>query len=69
MTISMHDLDRTYQDNCHGCFKFLSEIWEFPAHSRYGQGDLCSECGAREAFDGDFIGDRLAIHLAEVKPK
>ena len=64
--ITMRDLEGTYQDNCHGCFKFLSEIWEFPARSRYGHGDLCSECGEREAFEGDFIGERLGKHLATV---
>ena len=58
-----------YQDNCPGCFKFLSEICHFPARSRYGHGDLCSECGEREAFEGDFISERLVKHLAEVKPQ
>jgi hypothetical protein len=69
MTITLRDLEGTYQDNCHGCFKFLSEIREFPARSRYGHGDLCSECGQREAFEGDFIGERLAKHLAEINPR
>ena len=29
---------------------------EHPALSRYGHGDICSECGTREATEGDFIG-------------
>ena len=58
-----------YQDNCTGCFKFLSEMWHFPARSRYGHGHLCSECGLREAFEGDFISTRLADHLAQVRSR
>ena len=27
----------------------------FPALSRYGHGDICSSCGVREAFEGDFL--------------
>ena len=45
-----------YQDRCPGCDKLLSQMFSFPALSRYGHGDLCSECGQREAFEGDFIG-------------
>lgn len=26
-----------------------------PALSRFGHGDICSTCGTREAFEGDFI--------------
>ena len=26
-----------------------------PALSRFGHGDICSACGTREAFEGDFI--------------
>jgi hypothetical protein len=26
-----------------------------PALSRYGHGDICSQCGTREALQGDFI--------------
>jgi hypothetical protein len=57
--------DGKYQNNCGGCIKFLSEIWDFPARSRFGHGDLCSECGTREAFEGDFIGKRIKDHLAK----
>ena len=49
-----------------GLHQALSEIWEFPARSRYGRGDLCSECGQREAFEGDYIGLRIADHLARL---
>ncbi len=28
------------------------------ALSRYGYGTLCSDCGVREALEGDFIGER-----------
>jgi hypothetical protein len=58
--------DGPFQDNCGGCIKFLSEIADFPARSRYGHGDLCNECGQREAFEGDFIGTRINDHLAQV---
>jgi len=61
--------DGPFQDNCGGCIKFLSEISEFPARSRYGHGDLCNECGRREAFEGDFIGKRIADHLAQVNAR
>ena len=44
-----------YEDRCLGCEKLFSEMVSFPALSRYGYGDLCSECGEREAFEGDFI--------------
>lgn len=31
--------------------------WEArPALSRFGHGDICSQCGTREALEGDFIG-------------
>jgi hypothetical protein len=67
MKVTMRDLMGKYQDHCPGCIKLLSAIWEFPARSRYGHGDLCSECGQREAFEGDFIGRQIADHLAHVK--
>jgi hypothetical protein len=52
MKITALDLqDSKYQDNCPGCGKLFSEIWHFPARSRYGHGDLCCE---REAFEGDY---------------
>ncbi len=65
--ITARDLqDSPFQDNCYGCGKLLSEIWEFPARSRFGHGDLCSECGSREAFEGDFIANRITDHLAQI---
>jgi hypothetical protein len=67
MKVTWLDLQESkYQDNCGGCLKLLKELWQFPARSRYGHGDLCSECGEREAFEGDFIGKRINDHLAEV---
>ena len=67
MKVTWRDIeDGKYQDHCGGCIKFLSELRDFPAKSRYGHGDLCSECGQREAFEGDFIGKRIEDHLAEV---
>lgn len=27
----------------------------YPALSRFGHGDICSDCGVKEAFEGDFI--------------
>ena len=62
-------MTKEYQDHCPGCIKLLSEILEFPARSRYRHGDLCSECGQREAFEGDFIGRRIAGHLAQVQQR
>jgi hypothetical protein len=56
---------KKYQDRCPGCDKLLFEMFSFPAKSRYGHGDLCSECGRREAFEGDFI----AVGIAEALSK
>lgn len=53
-----------YQDRCPGCDKLLSQMFSFPALSRYAHGDLCSECGQREAFDGDFIGAHIVKMFA-----
>ena len=51
MKLTWLDLqDDKYQDHCGGCYKHLFELFHFPAKSRYGHGDLCSECGEREAF-------------------
>lgn len=33
----------------------------YPALSQYGHGDICSPCGMREAFEGDFIGTQKLI--------
>jgi hypothetical protein len=37
---------------CKGCGIGLNA---FPALSRYSHGDICSDCGVAEAFNGDFI--------------
>jgi hypothetical protein len=53
MKVTWRDIeDGKHQDHCGGCIKFLSEMWDFPAKSRFGHGDLCSECGQREALRG-----------------
>lgn len=39
--------------NCKGCGEELTSI--ATALSRYGHGEICSECGVREAMHGDFI--------------
>lgn len=47
---------------CKGCGEPMENISH--AISRYGHGDICSECGRREAFFGDFIkqfSDPLAL--------
>lgn len=44
-------------DECPGCNSRMGEKTE-RALSRYGHGELCSECGTREAMEGDFIGSR-----------
>lgn len=52
------------ESRCPGCDKRLADIHAFPARSRFGHGDLCSECGNREAFDGDFINSRARARIA-----
>lgn len=39
--------------NCKGCYEELTSI--HCALSRYGHGDICSQCGEIEAMTGDFI--------------
>jgi hypothetical protein len=56
---------KNYQDRCPGCDKLFFEMFSFPAQSRYGHGDLCSECGHREAFEGNFIAVRIAEALSK----
>jgi len=53
---------------CSGCNCRFADINSFPAWSRYGHGDLCSDCGKREAFEGDFIRERILQQLARVRP-
>ena len=48
---------------CPGCDGRLSDIFSFPARSRYGHGDLCSDCGGREAFEGDYIRQNILRRL------
>ena len=52
---------------CPGCDCRFADLYSFPALSRYEHGDLCSECGRREALEGDFIRERILrrIELAE----
>lgn len=38
------------------------------AVSRYGHGEICPECGQREAFYGDFIGKYETDHLSMFWP-
>lgn len=38
---------------CPGCGEDLTSIE--PALSRFGHGDICSDCGVNEAFSGNFI--------------
>jgi hypothetical protein len=40
-------------EHCKGCGEELTSI--HVALSRYGHGDICSDCGTIEAFKGDFI--------------
>lgn len=56
-------------DRCGGCDMLFSEMFSFPARSRYGHGDLCSDCGRREAFEGDFIVRNLLLRLADRKSR
>lgn len=43
---------------CIGCDKKMSI---YPALSRYGHGNICSDCGVMEAMLGDFIGKGMAF--------
>jgi len=52
---------------CPGCDCRFADINSFPAWSRYDHGDLCSDCGGREAFERDFIRDRIVNRLALTK--
>jgi hypothetical protein len=47
---------------CPGC---KHHIPGFPALSRYGYGNLCSDCGTREALEGNFIADARFDSLHE----
>jgi hypothetical protein len=50
----------TCTEHCKGCHH---PIVGYPALSRFGHGDICSDCGVREAFLGDFITMRR-VHEA-----
>jgi len=57
-------------ENCKGCWEELTSIKT--ALSRYGHGDICSECGTQEAWSGDFItkySDPLAFFSPRVKAR
>ena len=43
---------RSFLEECLGCGEPQSN---HPAMSRYDHGDICSDCGMREAIEGDFI--------------
>ncbi len=49
---------------CPGCDARLADLASFPARSRFRHGDLCSDCGRREAFEGDFITERILRRIA-----
>lgn len=53
---------------CKGCDALLSELFSFPALSRFGHGDLCSDCGRREAFEDDFILRAWIAQSVDRKP-
>jgi hypothetical protein len=44
------------EKECIGCGRMYSD---YPALSRYGHGDICSNCGMEEALTGDFIGKKI----------
>ena len=52
---------------CPGCDCRFADINSFPAWSRYGHGDMCSDCGRREAFEGDFIRIKMLQWLTLAK--
>lgn len=50
--------------SCKGCGRPMNQ---YPSLSRYGHGEICGgggkdgyedNCGVREAFEGDFIGEQ-----------
>lgn len=53
-------LDKNYkfQKKCLGCGWPMDPEEVRNALSRYKHGYICSECGVREALNGDFITDR-----------
>lgn len=49
---------------CKGCGEELTSINE-RALSRYEHGDICPNCGVREAMQGDFITEKLNNNLPD----
>lgn len=45
---------------CPGCKQPLSEEKALNALSRYHNTEICSDCGRKEAFEGDFISKVMA---------
>ena len=43
--------------SCEGCGRTIEVDSEDNASSRYGHGEICSNCGVREALKGNFIRD------------
>lgn len=50
---------------CKGCNH--SYIEGTQSISRYGHGDICTSCGRREAFDGDFISKEKEVTELTIK--
>jgi len=47
---------------CIGCNGPMSQ---YPALSRYKHGNICSDCGVREALTGDFISPKYCPRCIE----
>lgn len=53
---------------CKGCGEDLHGIaYHETALSRYKHGKICSDCGVREAIDGDFIKEQTKANLPALR--
>lgn len=43
---------------CPGCGNLLADNLAMNALSRYDHGYICTKCGQKEAFEGDFIANK-----------
>jgi hypothetical protein len=57
------------KDKCLGCEAELRTPKVLNSLSRYGHGHICTECGAKEAFEGDFISKEADNYYSNVYPE
>lgn len=58
-----NETNNTMTTTCKGCGEPVAE--SRAALSRYGHGNICSDCGVREAFAGNFIPSEIANSLPD----